>query len=108
MLNSTVFTSDPNVLDVFYKVDRISRGVYGLSGYLNISVDLNDENIIKATLYRSNSIDGPFVKVPMGYTRPLGAAMNEIYKNSCMKTMQKCTISGNAPYVQSLWINAAI
>lgn len=100
LINATGISSDPSVIDLSYKVDRISRGVYGISGYFNLSVDLDDETIINATLFRSNRINGPFIKTPMAYIQPLSKAMNGIYKNSCMESMHKCVISGNAPYFE--------
>ena len=78
-------------------ITYISRGVYGLSGYLDLKVDMYDNNTAEVYLERSReSLSGQYFKTPYALPKmPISQMFNTAYKDLMMESLHKCS---NAPY----------
>ncbi|KAM7348508.1 uncharacterized protein ACRADG_007789 [Cochliomyia hominivorax] len=96
----TTKSSDPDLLDITFIVERISRGVFALSGGFNVNMDVEegDENEIELTSYRSANHDGNYKSIPLEMSRRhFYDAFNTHYKTVVMETFKDCS---DMPYFE--------
>lgn len=90
-------------MDVDFSVERISRGQFGFSGFINIMEDLYDDTKVSGFIERSKFKSGPFMKMPMSLENlSLTETMNTFYKDIAMPSLQNCSI--NAPYFEDEFV----
>ncbi|XP_061395980.1 uncharacterized protein LOC133331612 [Musca vetustissima] len=92
------YTSNPEVADIKLNAQRIDRGRYGASGFIDLKIDLYEDDVrIQFLLQRSQFRSGPFTTMPMKIeNETLSTAVNVFYRNMIMEEAQKCC--ENAPY----------
>ncbi|XP_046811194.1 uncharacterized protein LOC111686550 isoform X2 [Lucilia cuprina] len=92
-------TSNTDWIDLEYKLERIGRGKFGISGFLHIKQDVYDDYTVGINLERSSYRTGPFMRHPMSVDNiTLTEAMNTLYKDILMDTLQNCSV--NAPFFE--------
>ncbi|XP_061395981.1 uncharacterized protein LOC133331613 [Musca vetustissima] len=98
LINVDYYASNPELADIELNVQRIDRGRYGCSGFIDFKVDINEEDVrLEFILQRSQFKSGPFTTMPMKIdNETLTTALNVFYKNIIMEDAQECC--ENAPY----------
>lgn len=94
-------TSDPNIIDIDFKTERKSRGVYSVSGYMEFKIDADDSLIVEGILYRSSNGANleDYKKVPLSIdNETLTVTMNKYYKEFVMESLKDC--AENFPYFE--------
>ncbi|XP_037941056.1 uncharacterized protein LOC119674006 [Teleopsis dalmanni] len=99
-IDASFYTSNPNVIDSKLSVYRISRGKYGLNGFIDIKQDLSNDYMLE--LYVLRSVSGNDRYIPTAIRMPpknLEYYMNKVYKRIIMTTFSKC--APNSPQFQT-------
>ncbi|XP_073820244.1 uncharacterized protein [Musca autumnalis] len=95
MKSVEVYSANPDVIDlVDWKVERISRGVYGLSGKWLVKTDIieGDGTEIEYAMFRSRSGTKKFQQIPFQIERQhLFDYFNGIYKYLFMNSVKNCS-----------------
>ncbi|XP_013111988.2 uncharacterized protein LOC106090371 [Stomoxys calcitrans] len=87
-------TSDPNIIDLELAVERVSRGVYAISGAFDLKTDVveGDNNQVEALVYRSSDGVEEYKPIPFKMTRQhVYDAFNGYYKDMLMDTLKDCS-----------------
>ncbi|KAM7347459.1 uncharacterized protein ACRADG_007024 [Cochliomyia hominivorax] len=93
-------SSNPDLLDVTLSVERISRGVFALSGEFTLNFDINegDDTEVEVVSFRSTNGDGEYKSLPLEMSRRhFYDALNSHYKNVVMETFKDCS---DLPYFE--------
>ncbi|XP_073820243.1 uncharacterized protein [Musca autumnalis] len=89
------YSDNPDVMDFEdFKVERISRGVYGLSGKWLVKTDVieDDDVQIEYAAYRSRDGNKDYKKIPFRVERQhLFDYFNGLYKDVLMNTFKDCS-----------------
>lgn len=90
-------TSDAEVFDGELHIDRISRGVFGISGNLNVKQPIDDRTFGEVIIYRDTFCNKNYIIQPYGLgNKTISEIMNNHYKLFLMDTLKEC--AENAPY----------
>lgn len=87
-------SSNHDLLDIDMKVERISRGSYGVTGFVDIKEDADDRVIVEGLLFRSSNGANieEYKKMPMQIANEtLTFTMNKFYKQYVMDSLSKCS-----------------
>ncbi|XP_065365420.1 uncharacterized protein LOC135958445 [Calliphora vicina] len=90
----TAQTSDTEKLKIDLQIERISRGVYAISGTALINIDIvdGDSNTVAAKSYRSAQGDNEYIVLP--FQMPalhFHTFLNTHYKDVLMDTLKDCS-----------------
>lgn len=87
-------SDNKDLYDCHFEVLRISRGVFGLSGYVDFKFDADDSLITEAYLYRSSVMPPQsYFKMPYDIVNAtLTEIMNKFYIPIIMDDIQDCTV----------------
>ncbi|XP_075166952.1 uncharacterized protein LOC142239073 [Haematobia irritans] len=103
LIEMTFFTSNSDILGMEYEIERIDRGRYGFSGFLDFKRDFDDNVLVEVTLQRSKDKSGPFKPMPMKIDNvTLSTAMNMFYKTMIMDAVAECC--DNAPVFEGRFV----
>ncbi|XP_073828210.1 uncharacterized protein [Musca autumnalis] len=87
-------SSDDNLLNLDLSVERVSRGVYAISGTININLDIEEDDgcDIEAGAFRSDNGVNDYKVLPFKMPRQhLFSALNSFYKDMLMETFSECS-----------------
>ncbi|XP_061392902.1 uncharacterized protein LOC133328348 [Musca vetustissima] len=87
-------TADEDILNTNLSVERVSRGVYALSGsiVLNIDIDENTQCYVEASTYRSDNGVNEYKVLAFKMSRQnIISAINGFYKEMFMDTLSECS-----------------
>ncbi|XP_061395626.1 uncharacterized protein LOC133331242 [Musca vetustissima] len=87
-------SADDDILGIDLSVERVSRGVYGISGSFTLGIDI-DESVpfdIEGTAYRSDNGVNEYRILPFKMARQhLISALNGFYKEMLMESLKECS-----------------
>ncbi|XP_030381198.1 uncharacterized protein LOC115629009 [Scaptodrosophila lebanonensis] len=88
----TVSSSDEQKLRISFRVDRINRGEYALSGEIDWKYDVQDDTMIEILCYRSNSGGNDWKIMPWSIPyQKYEDFVNTFYKEMVTKSIGHCT-----------------
>lgn len=84
-------TTNPDIVEADLEVVRISRGVFGFSGFVNFKEDLEESVIVEANFYRDKYCDKQYEIQPYSVSNTtLPKAMENYYKSYLMDSLKDC------------------
>lgn len=84
-------------MDAEFHIDRISRGVFGVSGHLEVKQLMDDRSIVEVLFYRDKFCNKNYVIQPYSLRNmTFTATMNSYYKQLLMENLKEC--AENTPY----------
>ncbi|XP_075155996.1 uncharacterized protein LOC142229324 [Haematobia irritans] len=87
-------SSNTDAVDLHLQVDRVSRGVYAISGTFTLNTDImdGDNNEVEASVYRSENGVDDYKILPFKISRQhFNKAMDSFYKDMIMDTLKECS-----------------
>ncbi|XP_017014790.2 uncharacterized protein [Drosophila takahashii] len=92
-ISIATYSSDDSLIKLDVKIERVARGVYGVTGRINWNYDTSDKTMVEATVSRSDSGDESDYKLLPWAIPPqsLYDHMNTYYKDVSMKNFKHCS-----------------
>lgn len=91
MTNIEFKSSDADFLNGELEIVRIARGVFGISGYIEIKQPVDETSSMEASFYRDKYCDGNYeIQAYSVSNTDFPAAMNNIYKDYIMESLKEC------------------
>ncbi|XP_030388103.1 uncharacterized protein LOC115634487 [Scaptodrosophila lebanonensis] len=85
-------SSDEEKLKLSFRVDRVSRGEYAVSGEINWNYDVHDDTMIEALCYRSNTGGNDYKLTPWSIPyQKLDDFLEKFYENLIVKNVGHCS-----------------
>nr|XP_016940562.1 uncharacterized protein LOC108017904 isoform X2 [Drosophila suzukii] len=93
LMSVETYSSDESLMKIDVKVERVDRGVYGVTGSVNWNYDTSDETMVQASVFKSNSGDeSDYKSLPWAIpAQSLYEHMNTYYKDVSMKNFKHCS-----------------
>ena len=86
-------SENKDLYDCQFEVLRKSRGVFGLSGYMDIKFDADDSLIVEGYIYRSMGMAQSYYKMPFDIANEtLTEVMNKFYIPLIMDDIKDCSV----------------
>ncbi|KAH8357755.1 hypothetical protein KR200_009573, partial [Drosophila serrata] len=92
-ISVTGTTSDPNLMKIVTKIDRIGRGDFAVSGTIEWNYATDESTTIEAIAYRSSSgAEADYKLLPWSIPKqPFYEYLDNYYKDVIMKMFSHCT-----------------
>ncbi|XP_017077708.1 uncharacterized protein LOC108112381 [Drosophila eugracilis] len=92
-LSITTYSSDDELMKIDVKIERVSRGVYGVTGRIEWNYDTTDKTMVEGIVLRSSSgEESDYKLLPWAIpSQSLYDHMNTYYKEVSMKNFKHCS-----------------